>query len=223
MATSVLDYKTAIRARGYDGTSDDVLVAAIASARNDVASERRWSWLEVSGSMALVLEYDTPSESLSGATDLLYVDAVRIEYDTTRPWLEHLPVQELRDKEHNDRTPGVPQYWTQAAGQIRVWPSPDKAYTLSIDYIRRLTDPDNDDADQDLAVPPDFKSLVAWKACVFLAFRQREAWAMQYASDEYDRELRRKIAGESLGQRQTTDQVKPYYRTSYRDGVGGVW
>ncbi len=223
MATTILDYKNAIRARGYDGTSDTTLVEAIGEARDNVASERRWSWLEVSGSTSLVLAYDTPSESLAAVADLLYVDAVRLEYGTDRPWLDYLKPQELRDREHSDRAVGVPQYWTQAAGQIRVWPSPNQAYTLSIDYVRALTPPDNDDTDVDLAVPAHFKGLIAWKACVLLAFRQREAWAMQYASDEYERELRRKISGESLGQRQTTDQVKSRYRTSYRDGVGGVW
>ncbi len=208
--TTLLQYKTAVAAAGYDASDAVTLLDAINEARRSIVSERRWKWLETVGSTTLVLAYDTPSEALNGIVDLLYVDAVRIQFGTEYPELEWKPVQELRDLEHDDRTPGVPQYWTEAAGQIRVWPSPDKAYTLVLDYVKAGNDLVAD-ADPDEDIPVLFKALVKWKAVAAIAFRQREAWAVDYAERQYQAELRRLVGQEAITQRQTSHQVKSGY------------
>jgi hypothetical protein len=205
--TTLLDYKTAVMAAGFDRvTDDDALVDAINEARETLKEERRWSWSGVVGNTTLTLAYDTPSEALNGITDLAYVDAVRIEIGNTQPTLEYRNLQALRDKEHDDRSPGVPLYWTEAAGQLRFWPSPDQAYTVTVDYIRTLTDLAVD-ADIDADIPPAFKASVKWKAVELLSFRTRDYQGMQMAQGMYAAELRRKVGGEAISQRQTSRQV----------------
>lgn len=212
--TTLLQYKTAVRAAGYDGSDDTALLDAINEARRSIVDERRWKWMEAVGNTALVLAYDTPSVALN-VVDLLYVDAVRIQFGTERPLLTWLPLQELREKEHDDRTPGVPRYWTQAAGQLRVYPSPDKAYTISLDYMKTITDLAVD-ADVDGYLPVSFKGLVKWKAAALMAFRQRDGLGMQSAEAAYQAELTRKAGQDSIDQRQHSQQVKSYWRSSWR-------
>jgi hypothetical protein len=206
--TTLLDYKTAVMSAGYDRvTDDDALLDAINEARQSVKEERRWSWSGVFGNTTLTLTYDTPSVALNGIADLAYVDAVRIEFGTTYLTIDYASPQKLRDLEHNDRAPGEPQYWTEAAGQLRFWPSPDKAYSVSVDYVRTMTDLAVD-TDIDSDIPPAFKALVKWKAVEALCFRTRDFQGSQIAEGKYLAELRRKINGEAVTQRQTAQQVR---------------
>lgn len=205
--TTLLQYKTAVTSAGFDSVSDSTaLLDAINEARQSIADERRWPWLEATGNTTLVLAYDTPSEALNGITDLLYVDAVRLELNGTYLEISYLTPQDLRDKEHIDRSPSIPLFWTQSAGQLRVYPSPDQAYVVSVDYIKTIT-PLAADADPDDFVPPDFKALVKWKAVEALAPRVRQFQLAQHATMMYDRELRRKEGRDAVKQRQTSQQV----------------
>jgi hypothetical protein len=209
MAT-VDDYERLIRLKGYDGVSDAQLLDAINEGRRRLVRDHRWVWLEANSS-SLVTVANVATVALSGLTTVAHVDAVRLVQAGVERNLSHLPLQELRDRQSDEaNVPGVPRYWTRRNAQLLLYPTPNAVYTLVADYVLQ---PAPLVSGTDAVVPDDFQDLVAWASVPSLAFRQREAWAMQYADKAYTDLRRVAIAQDDVQQRQRAQQVRPYWRS----------
>jgi len=206
---TLTEYRASLASKGYNHLDEATLDPAINEARRRVFRERRWGWMQAISTPAVVT-IGSPEVSLTAIPDLLWLDAVRLEGTSGLLNLSYLPPQEFRDIETLDpgRT-GVPTYWTVAGSSVRLTPWPSLAYALTIDFS---TMPDDLVADDDVDdMPRIYGDLVVWAAIVHLAFRQREAWAMQYAEDQYQTLLRAARAQDQTEQRQTSQQVKRYW------------
>lgn len=226
MAVTLLDYKNGVAAKGFDSvTQATALLDAVNSARRDFVNERRWGFLQALGNTTLTTTLGVPTVATSTITDLLYIDAVRMQQGTTGYDLQPTDLQKFRRLENLDRVNGLPRWWTAPPGAspaaIRLGPRPDGVYTLVLDYVKTVADMATD-ADPETIIPLACKTAVVWKACEHLAFRTRQPDALSLAERKYGLELAKLTQAEGLGQRQESTQVVDSgYWDGYEDVVGG--
>lgn len=225
MAITLLDYKTAVYNKGFDSVTQGTVVAdAVNAARAELLNERRWGFLETLGNATLTTTVGQSTVATATITDLLYIDAVRMQLNNQGYTLTPLALQEFRRLENLDRTNGAPTWWTAAAGAgpatIRLGPRPDQVYTLLVDYVKSTIDLAND-ATAEPTLPANFKTAVVWKACEHLAFRLRQPDTQQLANRNYGLELAKLVRQEGMGQRQESQQVAESGYWDYGDNVGG--
>lgn len=213
--------RTALQTKGYGTDTATAQTAMLNSVYRRVAGLHRWPWLEVQD-VSITTTVGDSDYSLAALTTLAHIDAVRIEKGTDRPELEYLEPQDFRDLEHVDRDNGVPLYWTYAASELRLWPAPDQAYTVTIDYIKRTTDL-SADADSPL-FDSQYHDVLVWGAIAEMAFRERDWSAKNFADAEYRQRLMEMERAYGVKQRQNSSRVK---RSSFWDNVGrntrGIW
>lgn len=204
--TTLLQYKTAVTARGYDAvTAAPAILDAINGARHDVLDHRNWSFLEASASLATVA--GTATVALTSITDLLRVDAVRLSLSGAAYPVSYLPPQQFKDRRQEDLlSRAAPSYWTIYDDVLNLWPVPDQAYTVTVDYTAKPADLAGD-ADT-CPIPSNAKDTVAWGAAKYLAFRQRDPAAMQLAEAQFERGLARLARNDERQQRQTPSRVR---------------
>jgi hypothetical protein len=206
--------RTSLQAKGYGTDSATAQTEMINSVYRRLAGKRRWPWMEAQATTATIA--GTTNYSVAAITDWLHPDAVRIEISTEYPVLQYVDPQELRSLAHSDRARGVPQYWTYARGQLHVWPAPDRAYTLTIDYTK---DPPDLTADADTPVfAATYHDVLVWAAAKEITFRQRDWGAYQYAKQEYDERLAEMERAYGVRQRQTSGKIKDSGFYSQFDG-----
>ncbi len=196
--------RTALQNKGYGTDTVAQQTAALNGVYRRINGLRRWPYLE-RRSTALTTTIAQSSVSLVPLASLMWVDAVRIAFGTEYTELAHTPVQEFREYAHADRDPGCPVRWTEAAGELHLWPTPERAYTLTIDYI---TTPADLAADGDIpAFDSTYHDVLVWGAIVDMAFRQREYTALATAESQYNQRLSEMKHGYGVGQRQTPSEV----------------
>jgi hypothetical protein len=216
--STMADYRAHIRARGYDGSTDDVLDPIIQDARNELLIKRRWTYA-LAQDASLLTTIGNPAFELSNISNLGAIEGVRYRVGTTEYELVYLEPNTFRSEQAMDATTarGTPVYWTRIGDQILLTPTPDAANRLVVDYVRTYTPlPEG----QEDFIPDTDRELVCWFAILSLAARQREAWLMEYADRRAAGLLRSAIDRDQKQQRQTSDQVQPYWRGSRR-GVRG--
>lgn len=211
MALTLLDYKNAVVAKGFDSvTQATALNDAVNSARRDFLNERRWGFLQSLSNTTLTSTIGQATVVTSPVADLLYIDAVRLQQGTQGITLTPLELQEFRRLENLDRVNGVPVYWTAPPGAvpsaIRLGPRPDAAYTLVLDYVKSAVDLATDGT-SDSVIPEACKTAIVWKACEHLSFRTRQENAQAMAQRSYAFELAKLSQAEGMGQRQQSEQV----------------
>ena len=202
---TLAELRTDVEARGY-AASTPGLDSAINSAYREVLAARRWEFLETV-SQALTIPAGSSSVTLAGIADLLHVDAVRLDGAVASdPELDWWPDQKLRRALQRDSSTGQPCAWTRRGGELYVYPTPDQDYVLTIDYV--ASQPELV-ADTDVAqLPRAYKDAIIWGAVVALAFRQRDAAAVQMASNFREAAVQRMVRAYGLHQRQTSDQMQ---------------
>jgi hypothetical protein len=213
---TLAEYRSSVQGKGYDSLSTPVIDRAINEGRYRILRDHRWSWVESTAS-PFVADAGEAIVDLTSIPDLLYLDAVRLEGGTEVYDLDYVAPQNFRSDETDYSSTGIPRRWTVAGGAIRLDPVPASAYALTVDFSTMPPDL-LDESDTDV-VPRVYADLVAWAACLALGFRQREAWAMDYADRQYRAALRSAVHQDRLAQRQTSEQVRPYW--SDRAGYGG--
>jgi hypothetical protein len=213
---TLAEYRSSVQGKGYDSLSVPVIDRAVNEGRYRVLRDHRWSWLESIAS-PLVAEAGSEVIDLTSIPDLLYLDAVRLEGGTEVYNLDYVAPQDFRSDATRYRSSGIPRRWTVAGAGIRLDPTPASEYAITVDFS--VMPPDLVDATDTDVVPRVYADLIAWAACLALGFRQREAWAMDYADRQYRAALRSAIHQDRLAQRQTSEQVRPYW--SDRAGYGG--
>jgi hypothetical protein len=200
------DLKTIFEGLGYVG--DATAETQLRTAYLQVLSERRWRFLTKTGTVTT-----TPSTrevDLSTITDLAMVDAVTIDLPTVvveRAPLQYVTPQEERRVYAADPTASEPIYWTEYEdGTLRLWPVPDRAYTLSVDYVVDVGTAITDSTE--LLIPAAYLDVVAWAAAVPIATRQRDYSGAQLAAGQYERRLARMSRAHGMRQRSNSSQVK---------------
>lgn len=202
---TLLELRTDVIDRGY-ASSTPGLDSAINSAYREIMAAYRWEFLETASS-SLSLVADSASLSLGAIDDLLHIEAVRLDGTVVNePELVWLPQQALRRLLARDTTTGTPCNWTQQGASLLVYPTPDQAYVLTIDYTQEAPDL-VDDTDQ-AALPHAYMDAITWGAIAVLAFRQRDWFAQQTASAMREAAVQRMIRRYGLRQRQTSDQMQ---------------
>ncbi len=109
--------------------------AAVLSAIRFYEQERFW-FLEGEATAPTVAgqaNYATP-------TDLLETDALTVTDGGTRHALVQRPWKWLRDRATSNGSAGRPDAWALYANEYWLYPVPDKVYTLTSSYLRRLTE-----------------------------------------------------------------------------------
>lgn len=210
--TTRADVASWLRSKGYDTDVDTAITDAINAAYRQVIGQRRWGFLEKTDS-SLTTTAGTNSVSITGITGLGRIDAIRLKDGTIPMDLDWKSQQEIRDYQLCDDQPDEPQYWSQRGDTVLLWPTPDKAYTLVIDYISRTKLINDTDI---LQIPDEHIDVVGWGAVAELAYRQRDWQAVGYANSRFERELGRLLADEGIEQRQGGREV---LRSSFWDDV----
>lgn len=208
--TQLADYRSAVRLRGYDGTTDAQVDDAIAEARRRVFQDRRWSFLQAADTTLGMLA-GISTVSLATITDLMHIDRVRLTDASGDPVrLTWKPLPEIRDlQDEYPDAQGAPYHWTRYAGQLVFFPAADATYMIRVEYAKypgvliiATTD----------IIPEQHKDLVVWASIVPLAFRQRDFPAASAADSHYrDVLLPRHAAQDATEQRGTSRQVRSGY------------
>lgn len=196
--------RTSLQAKGYATDTATAQNEAINDIYRRVAGTHRWPWLEAQSS-SLATTAGTAAYAVSSITDLMYIDAVRIEASPDLPTIDWLTPQDFRNLEHDDRTNATPWYWTYEFGQVKLYPAPDKVYTLRLDYIKR---PPALSGDSDTPLfESTYHDILVWGALMQIGFRERDWSALSYARQEYGDRLHEMERAYGVKQKQTARQV----------------
>ena len=207
MAT-LIDYRRLVRLRGYDGATDAQVDDAVNEGRRRLARDHRWSFLE-SVSTSLTTTANNPLVALTSITDLQWLDAVRVSFGGVESNLQPVQYQVIRFRQAECPAVELPQMWARrGAGPVALYPTPDKAYTLNVEYVAQ---PAQLISGTDPIFPDSHQDLVAWAAVTTLAFRQRDAWAAPTAENNYLAGLRMAVSQDNVRQRQQSTQVRKGY------------
>lgn len=205
---------TLVQAAGFDAqtaseTVQDTLLSAVMM---ELSQEQEWSWLRAEND-SLNLTVGSADLSVAAVTDLAYPIELRIRRDSLSLGYETLDrVDASAIKRELNLAPstarGVPRWWTWADGGIIVWPAPDQAYDVELDYIKDVESTALDD-DAEVAAQFDrrFDTLLAWGCVRWLAVRKRDAALYQVANAEWEAGKRRMVRAD---RRPTPDHVKDW-------------
>lgn len=210
---NLAELREGVQDLGFDGEPPARLTRRINASYREIAGMKRWPWLERRNDATLLTTAGVASVSLAPITDLMWVDAVRMAQGTSKYDLTFLEPQDFQERAFPYTANGVPEYWTEQFTQILLDQPPSGVYTLSLDYL--TTPPDLvDDGDAPL-FDTTFHDVLVYGAALDLTLRQRDGFAETMHS-RYDARMTQMIRAYNLGQRQDSDQVKPYWKSSYR-------
>lgn len=202
---NVAALQTSLQAKGYGTGTAAVQIELLNSAYRTICGLHRWDWLTKQNS-SITTVIGTRTYDLAAITDLLSVDAVHLEAGTNYIEPTYKPPLELRDLAHSDRANGVPLHWTILAQDLQLWPSPDKVYTVTIDYI--MDPPDLVAAGAGPVFDPTHHDVLVWGAAKELAYRERDWSAVAYAKQFYDTQLAQMERSYGIKQRQNPSHVR---------------
>lgn len=196
--------RTALQARGYETDTAAAQTEALNSVARRIYGDRRWDFLEVTDDVALTVGDETPD--LSSITDIHSIDAVRIEFGSDRWSLEFIDADTIRERLHEDRDNGAPEFWSRHGRQLYIYPRPDKAYTLTLDYIKEPA-PLVNDGDEP-AIPDTYHDVLVVGAARDIAYRERDWSAHQAMSADFAARYAAMVQAHGVRQRQNTTHVK---------------
>lgn len=204
--------RAAIEARGYgpDSANHDIFINGVYRRLN---GKRRWPWTETQGFLAAVV--GNPDVAVTSLPSFLAIDAVRIEFGTDYRNLEYIDPQAFRDRQHTNRTSSTPYCWTYFDDKIRLYPTPDRAFTVIVEYSLDVPDLV---APTDVPVfPATFHEILVEGAVAEMAMRQRDDNAYAISNQRYEQLLVEMERAVGIRQRQTPTQVR---RSAFWDNVG---
>lgn len=204
MATTLLDYKNAVLAKGFEAvTTAPAITAAINAARRRIVNARRWTFLEAEDT-SLVTAYGVATVAVSSAWR---IDAVRASQSGSTRELEYRTPQEIRRLALQDSLPGTPYYWSKRAGNIIFYPVPDGVFALTVDYVKETVPALVADGDVETVLEDTMVDCVAWAAVRTLSFLMRDYNAVSFADSEYQTLIAAAIRDDNTPQRQSARQV----------------
>lgn len=175
----------------------------------ELAAMRRWKWLEartttttVAGTSAYTL---SPTPTIRNLDRVLLAGAdgtdYRLDWKPTN-WVVRKLHEYPQISDHN-----IPQYWTWFNGQILLYPIPDAAYTLQVDYTANVT-PMASDTDTPALMPEAYDGLLVWGAAERAAARQNNWLTRDYFAGKRQQLLNQMEAEYSKEQTQNADEVE---------------
>jgi hypothetical protein len=194
--------KELVQAAGY-GTelqSSNAEDDAINAAWLELASEREWSWLQTRITSS---DMTIGSEVVPQPADLVVPSRVRLSIPTASYTLQKVSAEVLQARLDADlpATQGVPIEWAWVRNTILVWPRPDRAYDVTLDYIKSPDPAAFDSGSEALGFLDDrFATVLAWGAIRWLAFRQRDQVFYGIATQEWDRAKANMSAADRRGE-----------------------
>ena len=185
MGLTLAEYVQLVEDLGFDGTTDAIKERAVNSARQRVCRDGRWNFTQ-SDSQSLTTTAGTAEVAATGITNFLRPDAVRLlDGDDPVP-LAWQPYQLLRERQTQEPDVGQPVFWTERNGTLIFFPTPDRAYTVDLEYVFVPADLAGETEDD---MPEHLASLVQWAAAVDILFRQRDLAAASAADGHYKNTL----------------------------------
>ena len=200
MAFTLTQLQTELQARGYNTDTTAVQTAAINAGLRDVSNWRRWPWDEGSGTVALVIGTHTYTPPVL----MLEPDSIRIAIGSETYDLDYLDSDELLDLQADDISNGIPEFWTYRNQKLIFWPTPDRAYTATVQYSSGATKLVN--GSDVVNLPDNFINPVIWAALKHLAYRERDWDAMDAADRQFNQTITR--ASADIGLKQTGEPVE---------------
>lgn len=198
MATTAAEVIAEAQALGYGTDVESAQLVMLNGVHKRVVNARRWTFLVATDSEKSLTVGD-PTLTYDALDDTRRLDAVRLEVGTEYIDLDYLEPQDFRSLEHGLRENGTPEYWTRRGDQIHVWPRPDQAYSVEIDYV---ANPVKIDAGSDeVQVPDSHVDVLVWALIAKIAFRERDWEAHNFA-----RQMYAELYTEMLGQYGMTDR-----------------
>src|SRR5689334_19930823 len=130
MAFTLSQLQTELQNHGYGTDTAAAQTTALNAALRDVRNYRRWPWNEGSGTVAMVIGISAYTPPIAQVEP----DSIRIVIGTEGYDLDYLDPDDMLDLQVNNPLQGIPQYWTYHNQQLLIYPSPDRAYTATVQY-----------------------------------------------------------------------------------------
>lgn len=212
------ELKTMIQARGYATDTSAQQTTMIRETLRELYGERRWKFL-AGTSTAFTLALGTPTITLGSLGRGIMLDSVRLARSTTVDGgsLKYLDPVALARKLNEDWETGRPQYWSRRGDTLTVYPRPDAAYALALDYQALTTLPSSDG--DSIIWPETHAQVIVWAVVQQLAYRQRDWNGHDRAKVSYAEALQRMFRDEEDTDRETGLEVQPGGSLSWQDVV----
>lgn len=195
----------AVQAKGYTTDTAAQQTIFLNEVYHEVCGMNRWPFLEAQDkSVSTVAGTDNYTLPFNWRN----LDAVRLEVTAIQQFtqMKYLSPQEFRDYQHVDRDVSAPFYWTFINQKLQLWPVPDQAYTVTVDYIQNPADLA---AGADVPVLPVlYHDLLVWGAIQSICFRERDWLGREFAQGKFEEMLKRMQEEFLIRQRQTSSHVK---------------
>lgn len=202
--TTLTQYQATMTAKGYDAVNATFVTTAINAARREIVAQRPWTFLELENT-SLVTVVGNPLVSIAAVTNFAHPDSVRLSFGTEDYPIDFLDPQAFKDGQQGSRYSSIPSYWTFYGGGLMFDPRPDKAYTISFDYLTLAVDLV---AGSDVCIIPAIhQDVVGWAAAKHLAYRQRKTQDLAMADSQYQAGLTRMIHADKRVQRQSYTRI----------------
>lgn len=208
--------RTSLQTKGWETDTATIQTEALNAAYRRVVAYKRWPFMEAEGTVTATVGQG--NVSLAALTTLLSIDSIRLASGTQYPEVSYRDPETVKAALHADRDNGTPVWWTYYDDQLWLYPRPDLAYTVTVQYI---LDPPDLSADGDTPIiPAAYHDLLVWGAISDIAFRERDYTGQAVADQKYARLLREMEGSYHLRQRQTRSQIlrSPFWDTVEQGG-----
>jgi hypothetical protein len=169
---------TRAQAYGYGTDTATQQLEALNEEVRELYLERKWQWREATTTLTATIG----NNAVALTAGIGQVLTVRLQDSTVAAYdLEWLEPEDFRDIEQGDipAENGRPSYWTRFANALRLWPRPDKAYTVVVDYvIVRTADLASGD---EVPLPYEYEDIVVYGVVYRMAIRQRDFQLAEWA------------------------------------------
>jgi hypothetical protein len=214
--------QAAIQAKGYGTDTAAQQILFINEVYREVCGLNRWKFLEGQDtSLTTIVSQQAYnlSSTAGGGINLnggawRNLDAVRIEIAPLIEYnnLKYKQPEEFMELWEIDRDVSTPYYWTFYTQQLWLYPVPDNAYTVRIDYI--IEPPDLSLGTDVPLIPTQYHDILVWGAVENMAYRERDWLGRQFAEQKKAKMIQQLEEEYWIQQRQTSNQVR---RSGYWD------
>lgn len=221
---TLAELQASLQAKGYATDTLTAQTNALNRVYARVLGLHRWPFIQAQTGAVTVA--GTATVSLAAITDLRDngIDAVRLSTSAAdRLSLDYMEPQSFRDLQHSFTDYDEPLYWTVIDNQLTLWPTPIRAYTVTIDYAKKVAD---------LAAAGDtpvfdstYHELLVWGAVADIAYRERDYSGAAWANQQYMMRVGEMERAYGVRQKQTSRQVKrsPFWGSVGRGGDRDGW
>lgn len=211
--------QASLQAKGYGTDTSAQQIIAINDTYRRVIGMHRWPFLETTVN-TLVTVANASTVNLTSVTDLRTdgIDRVFLTIGTDSFPLEYLRPSEFRRKQALYSDAGEPEAWTFSQGALRLWPTPDRVYTVTLDYLKDA--PDLAAGSDSPLFDETYHDLLVWGAVADLAFRERDYSGAAWADQQYRMRLAELERAYNVRQRQNARHIQ---RSDFWNTVGRVW